>query len=214
MAFAESRALLRRPFQRATSRSSLCDLLDGLLLTEQPFGKIYSLRQFRHLPAQLLDAFDQLRLILGGSAGCRATLQSLGIGLPDRGKRDHPGEEATHGHDRDHQRKHAFHQPPLGFARSRSAKSIRSASSATSSRTCRSSFKISSRSAVSMPGLWCSPAIRLEIADTTGRSTNTNPPTTAISANTSRIHRSVFLASSRSVKSTRSLRSPISRRAC
>src|SRR6266850_8450879 len=76
--------LVRGPFQRATSRSPLRDLLDGLLLTEQPFGKIYSLRQFRHLPAQLLDAFDQLRLVLVGSAGCRATFQSLGIGLPDR----------------------------------------------------------------------------------------------------------------------------------
>src|SRR6266508_405057 len=74
----------RGPFQRATSRSPLSDLLDRLLLTEQPFGKIYSLRQFRHLPAQLLDTFDQLRLILGGSAGCRAALQSLGVCLPDR----------------------------------------------------------------------------------------------------------------------------------
>src|SRR5882757_918274 len=70
--------LVRGPFQRATSRSPLRDLLDSLLLTEQPFGKIYSLRQFRHLPAQLLDAFDQLRLVLVGSAGCRAALQSLG----------------------------------------------------------------------------------------------------------------------------------------
>jgi len=36
-----------RPFHPVTSGSRLCQLLARLLLAEQPFGKIYSLRQFR-----------------------------------------------------------------------------------------------------------------------------------------------------------------------
>src|SRR6266436_2205350 len=176
------------PFQQATSRLRLPELFHGLLLAKQTFGKIYSLRQFRHLPAQLRDAFDQFRLIFAGSPGRHGAVpQALREGSPERGKRDHPGEETAHGDDRDEHADHArVHRlTSLCFDSSRSAKSMRSASSATSCRTCCSSFKISSRSAVSMPGLRCSPAIRLEIAHTTGRSTNTNPPTTAISANTS-----------------------------
>src|SRR5256885_333424 len=86
---------IRGPFQRATSRPPLPELLGDLLLTEQPFGKIYSLRQFRHLPAQLLDVFDQLRMVFACSAGWGTVPQSLGEGLPDRRERNHPGEEAT-----------------------------------------------------------------------------------------------------------------------
>src|SRR2546427_1288398 len=166
--------LVRGPFQRATSRPRLCQRLAGLLLAEQPFGKIYSLRQFRHLPAQLRDAFDQLRLIFAGSpGGHRAVPQALRERSPEGGEGDHPAEETAYANDRDEHADHArIHRlTSLCFDSSRSAKSMRSASSATSCRTCCSSFKISSRSAVSMPGLRCSPAIRLEIADTTGRST-------------------------------------------
>src|SRR5213592_3180778 len=167
---------IRGPFQRATSRPPLPDLLGDLLLTEEPLGKIYSLRQFRHLPAQLLDAFDQFRMVFAGSPGGGTVPQSLGEGLPDRRERDHPGEKTTNRHDRDKQRQNPFHYPFRGLARSRSAKSIRSASSATSSRTAWSSLRISSRSAGSMPGFRCSPAIRLATAAATGRSTQNVPP--------------------------------------
>src|SRR5438270_713837 len=163
----------------ATSRARLCQLLDGLLLAKQPLGKIYSLRQFRHLPAQLLEAFDQLLVIFGGSPrGHRAVPQPLRQRFPERRKRDHPGEEAAHRDDRDEHADHArIHRlTSLCFESSRSAKSIRSASSATSSRTCCSSLRISSRSAGSIPGLRCSPAMRFATAAATGRSTQNVPP--------------------------------------
>src|SRR6266550_2848151 len=169
---------IRGPFQGATSRPPFPNLLD-LLLAEQPLGKIYSLRQFRHLPAQLRDAFDQLRLIFAGSAGGHGAVpQALREGSPERGKRDHPGEETTHGDNRDEHADHPrIHRlTSLCFDSSRSAKSMRSASSATSCRTCCSSFKISSRSAGSMPGLRCSPAMRFATAAATGRRTQNVPP--------------------------------------
>src|SRR5882762_5616646 len=175
----------RSPFQRATSWPWLSKLCTSLPLAEQPLGKIYSLRQFRHLPAQLLPAFDQLGVVFGGSGVRRSVPQPFGVGLPDGRERDHPREKASHRDDRNEQRENVFHHPSRGLASSRSAKSIRSARSATSCRTAWSSLRISSRSAGSIPGLRCSPAMRLEIAETTGRSTNTNPPTTAMSAKTS-----------------------------
>src|SRR5438477_12435914 len=125
----------RGPFQWATLRPWLSKLT-GLILTDQPLGKIYSLRQFRHLPPQLFDAFDHSRLIPAGSrGGHRAVPQALRQSFPARGQRNQPAEEAAHGDDRNEQRENVFHQPPRGLASSRSAKSIRSASSATSWRT-------------------------------------------------------------------------------
>src|SRR6266699_95556 len=122
----------RGPFQWATLRPWLSKLT-GLILADQPLGKIYSLRQFRHLPAQLFDAFDQFRLIPAGSPGGHGAVpQALRQSFPERGQRNHPGEEAAHGDDRNEQRENVFHQLPRGLASSRSAKSIRSASSATS----------------------------------------------------------------------------------
>src|SRR2546425_11908901 len=103
-------------------------------------------------------------------------LESFCERLPDGRQRDHPGEKPPPRHDRNKQSQNVFHHPSRGLARSRSAKSIRSASSATSSRTCWSSVKISSRSAGSMPGLRCSPAIRFATAAATGRSTQKVPP--------------------------------------
>src|SRR5690349_15392759 len=73
----------RGPFQRATSRARLSQLT-SLILAEQPFGKIYSLRQFRHLPTQLLHAFDQLDVVFGGSRARRPVPEPFGVGLPDR----------------------------------------------------------------------------------------------------------------------------------
>src|SRR5436190_14802152 len=171
--------LVRGPFQRATPGSRLLELLHDLLLAEQPFGKIYALRQFRHLSAYLLHAFDQLRVFFGGSAAVArhgAVLEALGERSPYRRERNHPGEKAAHGNDRDKDRDNVFHHPSLGRARRRSAKSIRSASSATSSRTCCSSLRISSRSDGSRPGRRCSPAMRFATAAATGRSTQNVPP--------------------------------------
>src|SRR6266699_515020 len=124
--------LVRGPFQRATSWPRLSDLLDGLLLTEQPLGKIYS-----------------LRLILAGPSRRHRTVpQALRERSSQGRQRDHPGEEAAHGDDRDehadHTRVHRL--TSLCFDSRRSAKSNRSASSATSCRTCCSSFRISMRS--------------------------------------------------------------------
>src|SRR5881397_65546 len=169
----------RRPFQRATSRSRLPQLPASLPLAEQPLGKIYSFRQFRHFSAQLVHALDQLRLLLRGSGSLTrhgTVLESLRERLSHRRERNHPGKEATHGDDRNEQRQNVFHQPPFGLASNRSAKSIRSASSATSCRTACSSLRISSRSAGSSPGLRCSPAMRLATAAATGRSTQKVPP--------------------------------------
>src|SRR6267378_6883415 len=166
----------RAPFQWATSRPCLGQLSSGLPLAEQPLGKIYSLRQFPHLPAQLLHAFDQLGVVFGGSGVRRSVPQPFGVGPPDGRERDHPREKASHRDDRNEQCENVFHHPSRGLASSRSAKSIRSARSATSCRTAWSSLRISSRSAGSIPGLRCSPAMRLATAAATGRSTQNVPP--------------------------------------
>src|SRR5436190_2185927 len=165
------------PFQQATLRPRLSQLLGDLALTEQPFGKIYSFRQFRHFHAQLLDTFDQFDMVFSGSAAAgRAGFQAFRVGFPDGRQRDHPGENATYRDDRNEERQNVFHYPFLGIASSRSAKSIRSARSAISCLTCSSSPMISSRSSGSRPGLRCSPAMRLAMAAATGRSTVKTPP--------------------------------------
>src|SRR6266542_2699737 len=78
--------LVRGPFHRATSGPRPSELASSLLLPEQPLGKIYSLRQFRHLPAQLLHAFGYLGMVLGVSAARRhgAVTQALREGSPHR----------------------------------------------------------------------------------------------------------------------------------
>src|SRR2546430_6468885 len=101
--------------------------------------------------------------------------------LAERRDGNHPREESAHGDDgdehADHTRVEVHHRlTSLCFASSRSAKSMRSASSVTSCRTCCNSFRISSRSAGSMLGRRCSPAMRLATAAATGRRTQNVPP--------------------------------------
>src|SRR5437764_13940335 len=101
--------------------------------------------------------------------------------LAERRDGNHPREESAHGDDGNEYADHArleghYRLTSLCFASSRSAKSMRSASSVNSCRTCCNSFRISSRSAGSMLGRRCSPAIRLATAAATGRRTQNVPP--------------------------------------
>src|SRR5574341_595348 len=180
------------PFQQATSWPRLPKLPCRLLLTEEPFGKISSLRQFRHLPAQLLHLFDQLRLVFTGSAAPRdwPVPQPLRQRLAERGEGDHPGEEPAHRDNRDEDADHAgvqgANRPGSAFlARSRSAKSMRSPRSAISWRACCISASRSSRSACSSSRTPASTArvrTRSAKARTRGKRMITAPATTAMSA--------------------------------
>src|SRR6185295_10858330 len=70
-----------RAFQRATSRARRPDPLPTPLLTQQPLRKIYSLRQFRHLAAQLLHGFEQLLLTLPVPGCALVPAQLFCVGL-------------------------------------------------------------------------------------------------------------------------------------
>src|SRR5512143_827739 len=64
--------------------------------------KIYPLREFRHLPAQLIHGREQFLAFRGGHRGRHRTVtEPLGECLPERRQGDHPEEESPHSHDRD-----------------------------------------------------------------------------------------------------------------
>ena len=196
-----------------------------VLLAEQPLGKIYSLRQFRHLSAQLHPHCrptppwsSAVPPAPARTGPCRSRSAHA---LPTGEMRDHPGEKPAYRDDRNEERQimpriHLGSRPAVAaWQASRSAKSIRSASSVdflAAPAAARSGSRHARRARARSPVL-----ARDALRDRRGHrrgSQNTNPPTTAKAATTSGwIHRSsVFLASNRSVKSTRSPRSPISRR--
>src|SRR5512144_722932 len=88
---------------------------------QQSLRKIYPLREFRHLPAQLVHGREQLLALRGGHGWRnRAVSKPLGERLPKRRQRDHPREEAPDGHDGDEDRNdlgpHAISLPahPVG----------------------------------------------------------------------------------------------------
>src|SRR5947207_3557659 len=202
------------PFQWATLRPWLSQLT-GLLLTEQPFGKIYSLRQFRHLPAQLLHGFDQLGVVFGGSGVRRSVPQPLGVGPPDRRQRDHPGEKTTNRHDRDKQRQNVFHLPIPGFGE----EPFREVHSFGQLRDFLANRVKLIQNLVPLGGI--DPRLAMLTGDALGdrRRNGTEHPECPPKKHEGRdgcgpVHVCDFFASSRSAKSTRSPRSPISWRAC
>src|SRR3989454_813823 len=130
------------------------------ILREEPLGKIYAFREFRHLPPQLLQRRRNLflpRLVRGARLAPRLQLGSVRF---REGPDDHQGEKPADGDDGDedshgvgvHQLLGgASRSPSRCLASSRSAKSIRSLNSLTSVRSWCTSPVSSERSSSSSP---------------------------------------------------------------
>src|SRR5207245_927296 len=124
-------------------------------LGQQSLRKIYALREFRHLAAQVVQGRHQLLMPRVRSGHLPLRLQLGGVHFGE-GPHDHQGEKPPDGDDGDQDRQGlGVHQLLGGASRSasrclasrRSVKSIRSPNSATSRRICCSSCTTSSRRA-------------------------------------------------------------------
>src|SRR5881394_4251542 len=146
---------------------------------EHALREVHPLGQLRHFLPHLVQLVQDLVLFVGIHAG-PAVLAGDAL-CHGRGHRPQHPERAPEKHEcRD--RFGSAHWPPLRFARSRSVKSTRSPSSATSWRTCCSSCITSSRnpcrSSRTAPSKRAPPRIR-SASDRTRGSSKT-PPTTMI----------------------------------
>src|SRR6266545_3829620 len=164
----------RGPFQQATSRPRLSQLRTGLLLTEQPLGKIHPLSQLRHFLAHLLQLAQDL-LTLGGLHARPAMF--AGDALRDRGS---DGSKNPEGAAEEHEGRNSFRPVHVCdfFASSRSVKSMRSPRSPISRRACWISASRSSRricSSSRRPASTARGRMRSARARTSGNSSTDDP---------------------------------------
>src|SRR4029077_5769764 len=117
-------------------------------LRQQALRKIYSLRQFRHFPPQLVHHLHEVGLPRSGACRFTPRLERRAM-RPGERPHDQPREESSEQDDGDQgEHRVRIHQLLAGpirwssrfLASRRSAKSMRSLSSATSVRSCWTSF--------------------------------------------------------------------------